>query len=83
MTIPAAPDAACSVASRRRAAGDEYDASRLLRCLQRAPGGELTEHPGDRLVVLSSKHLGWRQQGSLATCINHCQHRAQCDQRFA
>jgi hypothetical protein len=67
----------------RGRARDQYDARSVLRRFQRAAAGQLTQHPGDRLVVLSGEHLGWRQQGSLAARINHRQHRAQRDQCFA
>ena len=87
MTIPAVPEAAWSVASRRRAAGgrpgDQDDARGVLGRAESATAGQFAEHAGDGLVMLSGQHLGWCQQRGLAAGVDHCQHRSQRDHGLA
>src|SRR4051794_28731694 len=51
--------------------------------VESATAGELTEHSGDGLIVLSCQYFGRCEQGSLAARVDHSQHRPQCDQGLA
>ena len=70
-------------APRRGGSGDQHDAGRVLRRAKSAATGQLAEHPGDRLEVLSRQHLGRRQQRGLTAGVDHRQHCAQRDERLA
>ena len=42
-----------TAARRRRGTSDQHDTGGMLRSIERAAGGEVAEHPGDGLVMLS------------------------------
>ncbi len=56
---------------------------RVLGTTEHPPVGEVTEHRGDRAVVLPGEHLGGRQQRRLPPGIHRGQHRPQGDDGLA
>ena len=87
MTMPAAPEAASSSASRRAAAPIEPVSSAhpggVVGAAEHPARGEVAEHRGDRAVVLLGEHLGRRQQRGLAAGVDDPQHRPQRHDRLA
>ena len=67
----------------RQRAGQQRDPRRVLGAAEHPAAREVTEHRGQRAVVLLGEHLGGGEQGRLRTGVDHAQHGPQRDDRLA